>query len=118
MIEVNIGIWCASIPALKALISRGQRERSRKATGYKYHSRERSGTAGTERAGTLGAGRSRGAGMNGGVAWQEGRARGEGLDLTAVKGMQGTYAGRQETLRAGREGSEDNIFLPGAYLKV
>ncbi|KAF2732097.1 hypothetical protein EJ04DRAFT_408856, partial [Polyplosphaeria fusca] len=45
MIEVNIGIWCASIPALKALVNRGQRERSRAAgnSGYKYHSRDKSG---------------------------------------------------------------------------
>jgi hypothetical protein len=44
MIEVNIGIWCASIPPLKALFSRGQRERSRNAgsSGYKYHSRDQS----------------------------------------------------------------------------
>ncbi|KAF2751119.1 hypothetical protein M011DRAFT_473633 [Sporormia fimetaria CBS 119925] len=34
MIEVNIGIWCASIPALKALVSRRQRERSRGGGGY------------------------------------------------------------------------------------
>ncbi|CAI6337296.1 unnamed protein product [Periconia digitata] len=33
MVEVNIGIWCASIPALKALVSRNQREaRSHKKT--------------------------------------------------------------------------------------
>ncbi|KAF2657260.1 hypothetical protein K491DRAFT_342989 [Lophiostoma macrostomum CBS 122681] len=43
MIEVNIGIWCASIPALKALISKAQRERTRSITGYKYHSRDKSG---------------------------------------------------------------------------
>jgi hypothetical protein len=43
MIEVNIGIWCASIPALKALISRAQRERTRSTTGYNYHSRDKSG---------------------------------------------------------------------------
>jgi len=42
MIEVNIGILCASIPALKALFSSKQRERSRNGT-YQYHSRERSG---------------------------------------------------------------------------
>lgn len=42
MVEVNLGILCASIPALKALFSRAQRERSQNGT-YQYHSRERSG---------------------------------------------------------------------------
>ena len=43
MIEVNIGIWCASIPALKALISRSQRERTKAGGAYAYHSRDKSG---------------------------------------------------------------------------
>jgi hypothetical protein len=42
MVEVNVGILCASIPSLKALFSKGQRERSHTA-GYKYHSRGKSG---------------------------------------------------------------------------
>ncbi|KAF2465722.1 uncharacterized protein BDR25DRAFT_378393 [Lindgomyces ingoldianus] len=37
MIEVNIGIWCASIPSLKALFFKAQRERTRGTAGYKYH---------------------------------------------------------------------------------
>ncbi|KAH7355513.1 hypothetical protein BKA66DRAFT_430231 [Pyrenochaeta sp. MPI-SDFR-AT-0127] len=42
MVEVNMGILCASIPALKALFSKSQRERSQNGA-YHYHSRERSG---------------------------------------------------------------------------
>ncbi|CAO2651442.1 Nn.00g040120.m01.CDS01 [Neocucurbitaria sp. VM-36] len=42
MVEVNMGILCASIPALKALFSKTQRERSQN-SAYQYHSRERSG---------------------------------------------------------------------------
>jgi hypothetical protein len=50
IIEVNIGIICASIPALKPLISKGQRERTRATTGrrssrgYAYHGRDKSGS--------------------------------------------------------------------------
>ena len=45
MIEVNIGIWCASIPALKVLIIRRRAASlaSRSAGTYKYHSSGRSG---------------------------------------------------------------------------
>lgn len=43
MVEVNIGIYCASIPALKAIFVRTQYASSR-STGYKYHSRDKSGT--------------------------------------------------------------------------
>ena len=48
MVEVNIGIWCASIPALKALIRHRPREGSEQARSrvYQYHSKDRSGTAG------------------------------------------------------------------------
>lgn len=42
MVEVNMGILCASIPALKALFSKAQRQRTQN-SGYQYHSRERSG---------------------------------------------------------------------------
>lgn len=40
MVEVNVGIYCASIPALKALFSKKQRDRSQ---GYSYGQSERSG---------------------------------------------------------------------------
>jgi hypothetical protein len=43
MVEVNVGVLCASIPSLKALFSKGQRERSKNGAGYQYHSRGKSG---------------------------------------------------------------------------
>ncbi|KAF2033593.1 hypothetical protein EK21DRAFT_58065 [Setomelanomma holmii] len=57
MVEINIGIWCASIPALKALFSKAQRERTQHASGYQYHGTERSGiSASRGRNGTPGLG--------------------------------------------------------------
>jgi hypothetical protein len=52
MIEINIGIWCASIPALKALVSKSQRLRAQgsHSNGYHYHGSERS----AERPGEIG----------------------------------------------------------------
>lgn len=46
MVEINVGIWCASIPALKALFSKSQRARTQNTLthGYQYHGSERSGT--------------------------------------------------------------------------
>jgi hypothetical protein len=43
MVEVNIGIYCASIPACKALFSSAQHQRSKTDASYQYHSRGRSG---------------------------------------------------------------------------
>ncbi|KAF1967732.1 hypothetical protein BU23DRAFT_515751 [Bimuria novae-zelandiae CBS 107.79] len=45
MVEVNIGIWCASIPALRVLIirHRAASQASRSAGTYKFHSSGRSG---------------------------------------------------------------------------
>jgi hypothetical protein len=51
MIEINIGIWCASIPALKALFSKAQRARTMRSQGYMFHGSERSGVT-TENVGT------------------------------------------------------------------
>ena len=42
MVEVTLGILCASIPSLKALFSKAQRERTQNGT-YQYHGTERSG---------------------------------------------------------------------------
>jgi hypothetical protein len=42
MVEINIGILCASFPATKALFSKNVRERGTKGGSYQYHSRERS----------------------------------------------------------------------------
>jgi hypothetical protein len=41
MVEINIGIYCASIPALKAIFVRTQG--NTRSTGYRYHSRDQSG---------------------------------------------------------------------------
>jgi hypothetical protein len=41
MVELNIGIYCASIPALKAIFVRTQG--NTRSTGYRYHSRDQSG---------------------------------------------------------------------------
>jgi hypothetical protein len=41
MVEINVGILCASIPATKALFSKSQRSRTQNGS-YQYHSRERS----------------------------------------------------------------------------
>lgn len=45
IIEVNIGIVCASVPALKPLFTPDKLREARgsKRTGYKFHSSERSG---------------------------------------------------------------------------
>jgi hypothetical protein len=47
VIEVNVGIYCASIPSLKALFSKGKWEQSRKTAGYRYHSRGKSTVEGS-----------------------------------------------------------------------
>lgn len=48
MVEINIGIWCASIPSLKALFSQAQRQRTQHTQqGYQWHSSERSGAGGS-----------------------------------------------------------------------
>jgi hypothetical protein len=47
MVEINIGIWCASIPALKALFSKAQRVRTMRSQGYVFHGSERSGVVTT-----------------------------------------------------------------------
>jgi hypothetical protein len=116
MIEVNIGIWCASIPALKALVSSGQRERSR-GTGYKYHSRDKSGT-----------------GSNGNnipashVMNKSGDSKSttlhahEAYDLSPVENKELRFAmpaagGPIKPSNADSDSSE-NIFVPDAYNKV
>ncbi|CAO2650054.1 Nn.00g013460.m01.CDS01 [Neocucurbitaria sp. VM-36] len=50
MVEVNIGIYCASVPSLKALFSKAQRERSQTA-GYRVHGGERVETIGSKGSG-------------------------------------------------------------------
>lgn len=112
MIEVNIGIWCASIPALKALISRGQRERSR-ATGYKYHSRDKSGPS---RISAKKTGASSSEGSQGTVHG------GEEFDMKYMQQDQPEpprqAVRKTSNIESDRSGSEENIFLPGAYNRV
>jgi hypothetical protein len=43
MVEVNIGIYCASIPAVKAIFVRT--EGGTRSVGYRYHSQDKSGAA-------------------------------------------------------------------------
>jgi hypothetical protein len=45
VIEVNVGIYCASIPSLKALGSKGK---YKKKAGYEYHSKAKSVVEGSE----------------------------------------------------------------------
>ena len=51
MVEVNVGIYCASAPSLKALFSKAQRERSQTA-GHQFHGSQRTGTIGSKGVGT------------------------------------------------------------------
>ena len=114
-VEVNIGIWCASIPALKALISRGQRERSRataalgyRAGGYKYHSRDKSGHNPT--------------GKNMGGSSSD---RSQGTDTIIPHETYGMkdletplehprpVARKESNVSSERSGSQERIYLPG-----
>lgn len=68
LIEIHIGIYCASIPSLKALFSKAQRQRTQNTLGhgYMYHGSERSGgKSGGSRVGVreiIGSGNGRGKG--------------------------------------------------------
>lgn len=44
MVEVNIGIYCACIPALKPIFARGKKGSTHGSSGYKYHGRDKSGS--------------------------------------------------------------------------
>jgi hypothetical protein len=119
MIEVNIGIWCASIPALKALVSSSQRERSR-STGYRYHSRDKSGTGRSE-SGTSATKRSRE-----GTFFTEASPTGlhahDAYDLSPVDNKELRFpmpaAGGLRKSSNAESDSSENIFFPGAYKKV
>jgi hypothetical protein len=113
MIEVNIGIWCASIPALKALISRGQRERSR-ATGYKYHSRDKSGPSRISAKKTGG-----GSSTDGSQGTVHGNEEAFDMKYMQDQPQPPRQAARKPSnIDSERSGSEENIFLPGAYNRV
>jgi hypothetical protein len=112
MIEVNIGIWCATIPALKALISKNQRERSR--TGaYAYHSSDKSGakiSAASQKIGGSITNGSRGT-----------APPGESYDMNTMDGrVQQPKQTASRPSNAGSEdsGSQDRIVSPFADGKV
>ncbi|KAF2714561.1 integral membrane protein [Pleomassaria siparia CBS 279.74] len=46
MIEINIGILCASMPAVKAIFVQVEARTGSRSTGYQYHSHGKSGTLG------------------------------------------------------------------------
>jgi hypothetical protein len=52
MVEVNVGVWCASIPGLKALCSK--RKGGYAGSGYEWHGRGKSGVSGRSGAGASG----------------------------------------------------------------
>ncbi|KAF2634626.1 hypothetical protein P280DRAFT_474506 [Massarina eburnea CBS 473.64] len=54
MVEVNIGIWCASIPALKALITLHRRASEKDSVSYRYYSKATSGSGTTATQDSLG----------------------------------------------------------------
>ncbi|KAH7117832.1 hypothetical protein B0J11DRAFT_592292 [Dendryphion nanum] len=107
MVEVNIGIWCASIPALKALFVKAQREKSR-GTGYQYHSRDKSGSG---MGGKGGSAESRGTvhelGNMGGDGGVQAQRTGGNMGASVSVGVGGE-----------RSGSEERIYIPGREGRV
>ncbi|KAJ4294047.1 Mitochondrial beta-keto-acyl synthase [Kalmusia sp. IMI 367209] len=104
MVEVNIGIWCASIPALKILIIRRQRSiASRSAGTYAYHSSGKSGDT-TAPSGKLGGSGSGSEGSNGLESFDMGT-----VDLTNPE----LAARKQSNVdSACSGGSEEPIYFP------
>jgi len=101
MVEVNIGIWCASIPSLRILIIRRRAagQTSHSAGTYKYHSSGRSGAK------SIGNGRS------------EGSKDFESFDMGAVD-LTNPEAARKPSKGDSQwsgHGSDDQIYFPGAY---
>lgn len=110
MVEVNVGIWCASIPALKALFIRSQRERSRNASSYKYHSRDKSGP--------------KFSGKKFGSTSDHSQGTTNASDVYDMKAMESPVQHPQHAARkpsnvdSERSGSQERIFLAGADNKV
>ena len=99
MVEVNIGIWCASIPALKVLIIR-RRAASlapRSAGTYKYHSSGRSG-----------------GGKHLGNSSSEGSRRLESYDMGTVNLTEPGQV-RKASKGDSEWSDEDQIYSPGSY---
>ncbi|KAF2448177.1 hypothetical protein P171DRAFT_428288 [Karstenula rhodostoma CBS 690.94] len=101
MIEVNIGIWCASIPSLRILLIRRRAASlaSRSAGTYKYHSSGRSGD------------------INLGNSRREGPANLESFDMGTVDltNPQPARKASQGDSEWSGNGSDDQIYSPGAY---
>jgi hypothetical protein len=101
MIEVNIGIWCASIPPLRILLIRRRAvsQISHSADTYQYHSSERS--------------RGKSLGNNG----SKRREAFEDFDMGAVdltKPQAARKASKDDGDWSGRV-SDDQIYSPSAY---
>lgn len=99
MVEVNIGIWCASIPALKVLITRRRRatsQTSHTAGTYKYHSSGRSG------------------GKLSGNSGSSGSKNVESFDMGTVDMTRPDQA-RKASKGTSEWSDEDEIYFPGAY---
>ncbi|KAF2187377.1 hypothetical protein K469DRAFT_570050 [Zopfia rhizophila CBS 207.26] len=108
MIEVNIGIYCASIPSLKALFFKSQRERTRATTGYKYHSRDKNGAKNSGK-------------IIGGSSSDRSQTEKETFGMNPiVNSLQGPKpAARKEMdFDSERSGSQERIFSPGADTRV
>ncbi|KAJ4355717.1 uncharacterized protein N0V89_003737 [Didymosphaeria variabile] len=101
MVEVNIGIWCASIPSLRILIirRRAASQASRSAGTYKYHSSGRSGVKSN--------GNSNSEGSQNIESFDMGT-----VDLTNPEAARKASKGESEW---SRQGSDDQIYFPGAY---
>lgn len=106
-----MGILCASIPSLKALFSKTQRQRTQNTAAYQYHSRERSGAK------SWGKGSS-GNGSTGTVI------QNENIDLKAMengeqqprKDSQGTTNGNPAWLASDSEAEDQRILQPHSRL--
>lgn len=111
MVEVNIGIWCASIPALKVFIVRHRRGSTTNSGGaYKYHSKEKSGARVTPK--TIGGSTSDGSNAM------------ESFDLKTLE-HGGDLQSPQQVARkqsnvdsAWSGGSQERIYSPGADTRV
>ncbi|KAK7181682.1 hypothetical protein DPSP01_013193 [Paraphaeosphaeria sporulosa] len=101
MVEVNIGIWCASIPSLRIILirRRAATQASRSAGTYKYHSSGRSGA------------KDPGNSASGGSKNLESFDMGS-VDLTNPEAARKASKGDSEW---SSHGSDDQIYFPGAY---
>ncbi|ORY05182.1 hypothetical protein BCR34DRAFT_491046 [Clohesyomyces aquaticus] len=104
MVEVNVGIWCASIPSLKPLFFKAQRERTRATTGYKYHSRDKSGVKGGSKISAKFLGAS--------STDRSQNARHEAYDMNPIANPRPVLAKELGTASE-RSGSEERIIAPG-----